>query len=148
VIADYEVSAPLSSRRQLYSYILDANLPKGFPQLGPEFHWLFIRNDYRFLKILLDQGFEVVHRGKYLTIARRGVANLARNSDFFDFARTRTLDKMSTVRNARRSWSRETNRDALADVDPKYSDLRLKERPGASPGHIDVSGARMDPMTR
>jgi hypothetical protein len=83
VLADYEVSAPLSSRRELYSYILDANLPKGFPQLGPEFHWLFIRNDYRFLKILLDQGFEVVHRGKYLTIARRGIATLARNADFF-----------------------------------------------------------------
>ena len=105
VIADYEVSAPLSSRRQLYSYILDANLPKGFPHLGPEFHWLFIRNDYQFLKILLDQGFEVVHRGKYLTIARRGLANLARNSDFFDFARTKSFDKMSTDRNARRSSS-------------------------------------------
>jgi hypothetical protein len=118
VIADYEVSAPLSSRRQLYSYILDANLPNGFPQLGPEFHWLFIRNDYRFLKILLDQGFEVVHRGKYLTIARRGVATLARNSDFFDFARTRTLDKMSIVRNARRAPSLETNPDAFADADP------------------------------
>jgi len=109
VLADYEVSAPLSSRRQLYSYILDANLPKGFAQLGPEFHWLFIRNDCRFLKVLLDQGFEVVHRGKYLTIARRGLANLARNSDFFDFARTRRLDKMSSVRNAGRASSFPTN---------------------------------------
>jgi len=148
VIADYEVSAPLSSRRQLYSYILDANLPKDFPNLGREFHWLFIRNDYGFLKVLLDQGFEVVYRGKYLTIARRGIANLARNSDFFDFARTRTLDKMSIVRNARRGSSLETIADALASVDPKYSDLPLKERSGASPGPIDVSGARMDPMTR
>ena len=42
VIADYEVSAPLSSRRSLYSYILDANLPPGFPHLGPEFRWLFV----------------------------------------------------------------------------------------------------------
>lgn len=148
VIADYEVSAPLSSRRQLYSYILDANLPKDFPNLGREFHWLFVRNDHRFLKVLLDQGFEVVYRGKYLTIARRGLANLARNSDFFDFARTRILDKMSSVRNARRGSSLETIGDALASVDPKYSDLRLKERPGASPGPIDVSGAGMDPMTR
>ena len=49
VMADYEVSAPLSSRRLIYSYVLDANLPKGFPQLGPEFRWLFIRNDEPFL---------------------------------------------------------------------------------------------------
>ena len=45
VLADYEVSAPLSSRRALYSYILDANLPAGFPRLGPEFHWLFVKSD-------------------------------------------------------------------------------------------------------
>jgi hypothetical protein len=71
VLADYEVSAPLSSRRELYSYVLDANVPKGFPQLGPGFRWLFIRNDYPGLEFLLGQGFEVVHRGSYLTIARR-----------------------------------------------------------------------------
>ncbi len=29
VMADYEVSAPLSSRRRIYSYVLDANLPTG-----------------------------------------------------------------------------------------------------------------------
>jgi hypothetical protein len=72
VMADYAVSAPLSSRRRLYSYILDANLPRGFPQLGPEFRWLFIRNDYAYLGVLLQQGFEVVYRGQVLTIARRG----------------------------------------------------------------------------
>jgi hypothetical protein len=71
VLADYEVSAPLSSRRRLYSYVLDTNLPPNFPQLGPDFQWLFIRNDYRYLKSLLAQDFEVVHRGRYLTIARR-----------------------------------------------------------------------------
>jgi hypothetical protein len=85
VLADYEVSAPLSSRRRLYSYVLDVNVPKGFPQLGPEFHWLFVRNDYSFLNSLLDQGFEVVYRGRYLTIARRGLVTLAGNSDFFRF---------------------------------------------------------------
>jgi len=71
VMADYTVSAPLSSRRQLYSYILDANLPKGFPVLTPEFRWLFIRNDYWRLGNLLEQNFKVVHRGPVLTIARR-----------------------------------------------------------------------------
>jgi len=75
VMADYEVSAPLSSRRRLYSYVMDTNLPPDFPQLGPDFHWLFIRNDYRFLKVLLEQGFEVVYRGRYLTIARRVAAS-------------------------------------------------------------------------
>jgi hypothetical protein len=72
VMADYAVSAPLSSRRRLYSYVLDANLPKGFPALGPEFRWLFIRNDYAQLESLLRQNFKVVHRGPTLTIARRG----------------------------------------------------------------------------
>jgi hypothetical protein len=85
VMASYEVSAPLSSRAKLYSYVLDANHPKGFPQLAPEFHWLFIRKDYPFLKRLLDQGFEVVHDGKSLTIARRGMTILAQNLGFFRF---------------------------------------------------------------
>jgi len=85
VMADYEVSAPLSSRRLLYSYIMDVNLPKRFPELDAEFRWLFIRNGYPFLNRLLDQGFEVVHQGKYLTIARRRRALSARDSDFFRF---------------------------------------------------------------
>ncbi len=85
VLADYEVSAPLSSRRWLYSYILDTNLPAGFPRLRPEFHWLFVRSDYPLLKVLLEQGFDVVHRGPYLTIARRGTINLAEINDFFRF---------------------------------------------------------------
>jgi hypothetical protein len=71
VLAAYEVSAPLSSRRRLYSYVLNENRPPGYPKLERDFHWLFIRNDYPFLKILLDQGFEIVHRGRFLTIARR-----------------------------------------------------------------------------
>jgi hypothetical protein len=87
VLADYDVAAPLSSRRSLYSYVLDANLPKGFPQLGPEFRWLFVRNDYPLLKSLLDQGFEVVHRGPSLTIARRGTVTLAGIFGFFPISR-------------------------------------------------------------
>jgi hypothetical protein len=85
VLADYEVAAPLSSRSQLYSYVLDANHPKGYPKLGSEFRWLFIRNDYPFLKLLLDQGFEVVNQGKYLTVARRGMTVSAQNSEIFRF---------------------------------------------------------------
>ena len=63
LMVDYEVSAPLSSRRQIYGCELDANLPQGFPQLGPEFRWLFIRNTNRFYNPLLEQGFEIVHHG-------------------------------------------------------------------------------------
>ncbi len=85
VLADYEVSAPLSSRRMLYSYILDANLPAGFPRLGPEFQWLFVKSDYPLLKVLLEQGFDVVHRGRYLTIARRGTIKFAGNPKNFRF---------------------------------------------------------------
>jgi Predicted membrane protein (DUF2079) len=85
VLADYEVAAPLSSRRALYSYIMDANLPPGFPRLGPEFRWLFVRNDWVHLKPLLEQGFSVVYRGPNLTIARRGTISLAGISNFFRF---------------------------------------------------------------
>jgi hypothetical protein len=75
----------LSSRRRLYSYVMDVNLPKNFPELDSDFRWLFIRNGYPFLNRLLDQGFEVVHQGKYLTIARRVEALSVRDSDFFRF---------------------------------------------------------------
>jgi hypothetical protein len=85
VLADYEVSAPLSSRQRLYSYIMDVNLPPGFPHLGPEFRWLFVRNDWPHLKSLLDQGFSTVHRGPYLTIAHRRTISLVGFSKFFRF---------------------------------------------------------------
>jgi hypothetical protein len=71
VLADYLVSAPLSSRRWLYSQVLFPNRPVGYPELDSRFRWLFLPNRYRPLKILLDQGFEVVYRGRYLTIAHR-----------------------------------------------------------------------------
>jgi Predicted membrane protein (DUF2079) len=74
VMVDYEFSAPLSSRRHIYGCEMDANLPRGFPNLGPEFRWLFIRNGNRFYNLLLQQGFEIVHKGKYVTVARRGLA--------------------------------------------------------------------------
>ena len=85
VIADDKVAAPLSSRRSLYGYILESNLPQRFPRLGPEFRWLFVHNDWRWLKPLRDQGFDVVYRGRYLTIARRNTISLARISEIFRF---------------------------------------------------------------
>jgi predicted membrane protein DUF2079 len=71
VIAHFLVSAPLSSRRHLYSYVVDWNRPFPYPKLDSRFHWLFIRNDYPLLNVLLQQGFEVEHRGKTFTIAHR-----------------------------------------------------------------------------
>lgn len=71
VLADYDVAAPLSSRTTLYSYIMDSNLPPGFPKLDKKITWLFVRSDFRFLKLFLEKDFRAVHRGRYLTIARR-----------------------------------------------------------------------------
>jgi Predicted membrane protein (DUF2079) len=76
VLATYEVTAPLSSRRRLFSYILEQNKPKGFPRLGPEFSWAFIRTKDFDPTIFLDQGFEIVHHGPFVTIFRRHVPSL------------------------------------------------------------------------
>ncbi len=85
VLADYDVSAPLSSRRRLYSNKMEINLPPGFPKLDPEFRWLFVRNNWGPLNLLLDQGFSVVYRGPHLTVAHRRSLHLAGFSNFFRF---------------------------------------------------------------
>jgi uncharacterized membrane protein len=71
VLASYEVSAPLSSRRNLYSNRLEINKPKGFPSLGPEFRWLFLRKEDGGPAVWTSQGFEVVYRGDFLWIYHR-----------------------------------------------------------------------------
>jgi hypothetical protein len=71
VLAVYDVTAPLSSRQRLYSYILDMNKPRGYPWLRPEFTWVFYRNSDPDLQAFEPQGFQVVHRGPYLTIFHR-----------------------------------------------------------------------------
>ena len=71
VLADSAVAAPLSSRRRLYGYVMKWNLPYPYPRLDPGIRWMFVRNDYHDLNILLNQGFDVVYRGKKLTIAHR-----------------------------------------------------------------------------
>jgi uncharacterized membrane protein len=72
VLAAYEVTAPLSSRRHLYSYVLTANRPKGYPVLGPEFRWVFLHRGDLAPKSLLDQGFELVYPGSFVSIFHRG----------------------------------------------------------------------------
>ena len=87
VVADAIVSAPLSSRRRLIGHLVESNLPLHYPKLDPGIRWLFVANDYRLLKVLLDQGFHVVHRGRILTIARtRGNARKVK-SRFFGILR-------------------------------------------------------------
>lgn len=71
ILATYEVTAPLSSRRILYSYILAPNRPAGYPVLGPDFLWVFLRVGDLDPQILLNQGFQRVHRGPFLEIYRR-----------------------------------------------------------------------------
>ncbi len=71
VVATYEVTAPLSSRKRLFSYIMEQNKPPGFPKLGPEFQWLFVRRPDFNPRIFGDQGFDVVHQGNFLTILHR-----------------------------------------------------------------------------
>ena len=41
VLAVYDLTAPFSSRRTLYSYILDMNKPKGYPLLPSSIRWVF-----------------------------------------------------------------------------------------------------------
>jgi hypothetical protein len=71
VLAAYEVTAPLSSRKRLFSYVLEQNKPRGFPQLGPELQWIFMRNMTLDPAVFRNQGFEVVYRGDFLTILQR-----------------------------------------------------------------------------
>jgi hypothetical protein len=71
IVAAYEIAGPLSSRRRLYSYRMEQNKPGGFPELGPEFRWVFLREQELSPSRFLDQGFQIVHRGPFLTVLRR-----------------------------------------------------------------------------
>ncbi len=71
VLTGYEVAAPLSSRRVVYGYRLDPNRPPGFPKLGPEFRWVFVRVQDFSTQVFLSQGFKLVHEGPSLRIFRR-----------------------------------------------------------------------------
>jgi hypothetical protein len=71
VLAAYEFTAPLSSRRRLHSYIMDANKPRGWPTLGPEFRWLFLRGKGLDPQIFVEQDFTLMYRGETLIVLRR-----------------------------------------------------------------------------
>lgn len=71
VLASYEFTAPLSSRKSLYSHVMQVNEPKGYPRLGPEFEWIFWKVPGRDVRVFTDQGFDVVHRGPSLLVLHR-----------------------------------------------------------------------------
>ncbi len=72
VLAHYEVTAPLSSRRLLYSYVLDANRPKGYPyDLPDSIRWVFVKQNDILSQLLKEQGFEEVHRGSHIRVFHR-----------------------------------------------------------------------------
>ncbi len=74
VLAAYEVSVPLSSRRYLYSDVMDINRPPGFPRLAPEIRWVFLPPGRLAPQILVSQGFEVVYPGESLWVYHRSAA--------------------------------------------------------------------------
>jgi hypothetical protein len=72
VIAHYDMTAPLSSRRLLSSYILKENQPRGFPfELDPAYRWVFMYPGDIDPDLLTLQGFTLVHRGPAVEIYRR-----------------------------------------------------------------------------
>jgi len=65
VIAAYELTAPLSSRRFLYSYVMDVNKPKGWPkELPVAINHLFIRKAMQPQETWTSQGFQQTWSGR------------------------------------------------------------------------------------
>ena len=71
VLATYILSAPLSSLQHIYSYIMNLNLPPGYPRLVPTIRWAFLGRGELPPSILTNQGFRLVHEGESLWIFRR-----------------------------------------------------------------------------
>jgi hypothetical protein len=71
VLAAYEVTAPLSSRRRLYSYVLDVNRPPGFPRLAPDIRWAFVKTGDLPAGMFLTQGFTQIGPGPSIQVFRR-----------------------------------------------------------------------------
>lgn len=73
VLAHYDVTAPLSSRRVIYSYVMRQNRPSGFPDaLGNEIVWVFCRETDIDEETLRAQGFASIEAGPIWRIYRRG----------------------------------------------------------------------------
>jgi hypothetical protein len=73
VLAHYDLTAPLSSRRWLYSYVMDQNKPKGYPSNLPEtIQWVFCHPGDLAPEVLEPQGFTRVFDGQTAQVFRRG----------------------------------------------------------------------------
>src|SRR6185437_11200252 len=71
VIAHYAMTAPLSSRRRLFSYVMTVNRPEGYPDLPPDITWAFCRKGDLAMLGLPGQGFRLVHDGLFARVFRR-----------------------------------------------------------------------------
>ena len=71
VLADYALTAPLSGRRKLYAYELEANYPPGFPKLGPDIRQVFARRLRIHPDVLTSQGFAILHEGPTIWVYSR-----------------------------------------------------------------------------
>ncbi|MDX2037455.1 MAG: DUF2079 domain-containing protein [Isosphaeraceae bacterium] len=71
VLVHYDLSAPLSSRRFAFSYLLDSNKPPGYPLFAPEFAWAFVKRRDAAAQHALRQGFDLVHDGRRYQVWRR-----------------------------------------------------------------------------
>lgn len=71
VLADYEVVAPLSSRRAVFDYVRVENQPPGYPRLAPEIRWAFVRTHDAPVTTLRAQGFRQVHDGAVFKVFAR-----------------------------------------------------------------------------
>jgi hypothetical protein len=73
VVAHYDVTAPLSARRFLYSYVLTSNEPPGFPASMPShIKWVFFRPGDIATELLERQGFREVFHGPSMRVYWRG----------------------------------------------------------------------------
>ena len=95
-------------------HLVESNLPLHYPKLDPGIRWLFVANDYRLLKVLLDQGFQVVHRGRILTIAHARECPKSEIPIFWNFARTQNGDRMSILGTTRWRARRVTRTETFA----------------------------------
>jgi Zn-dependent membrane protease YugP len=71
VLAHYDVAAPLSSRRRLFSYVMLQNYPAGYATLEPGITWVFARVGDINVEFLTEQYFRPVHDGQHILIYRR-----------------------------------------------------------------------------
>ena len=73
VIAQFELTAPLSSRKLLICYGMVQQRPPHYPELAPEITWAFYRQaDIAARAVFTNQRFLVVHDGPQYLVFRRG----------------------------------------------------------------------------